>query len=55
MGLAGIYGIGELTGAGWIGIPRMVAIHGLLNAFGFTWCGLLGHLLLESRPAQQQV
>jgi hypothetical protein len=55
MGLAGVYGIGELTGADWIGIPRMVAIHGLLNALGFTWCGLLGHLLLASQPAQPSV
>jgi hypothetical protein len=55
MALAGVYGIGELTGANWIGIPRMVAIHGLLNALGFTWCGLLGHLLLESQPEQEPV
>ena len=47
MVLAGFYGVGELTGAGWIGIPRMVAIHGLLNALGFTLCGLFGHLLLQ--------
>ena len=23
MVVAGVYGVGELTGAGWIGIPRM--------------------------------
>lgn len=51
MVLAGTYGVGELTGAGWIGIPRMVTMHGLLNALGFTLCGLMGHLLL--RRAQQ--
>ncbi len=54
--LAGVYGIGELTGRGWIGIPRMVAIHGLLNALGFTLLGLLGHLHLRrvggSRPVR---
>ncbi len=44
MALAGVYGIGELAGRGWIGIPRMVAIHGVLNALGFTLLGLLGHL-----------
>lgn len=52
MVLAGAYGIGELTGDGWIGIPRMVAIHGLLNAFGFTLCGLIGHLLLQRHRTQ---
>lgn len=45
MVLAGVYGVGELTGRAWIGIPRMVAIHGLLNALGFTLFGLLGHAL----------
>jgi hypothetical protein len=44
MVLAGVYGIGELAGRAWIGIPRMVAIHGALNALGFTLFGLLGHL-----------
>jgi hypothetical protein len=52
MVLAGAYGIGELTGAGWIGIPRMVALHGLLNALGFTLCGLIGHLVLSLRARQ---
>jgi hypothetical protein len=47
MALAGVYGVGELTGRTWIGIPRMVAIHGLLNALGFTLFGLLGHLRLR--------
>lgn len=52
MVLAGAYGVGELTGAAWIGIPRMVTTHGLLNAAGFTVCGLIGHLLLHGRPAR---
>lgn len=47
MFLAGVYGFGELTGRGWIGVPRMVEIHGALNAIGFTLFGLLGHLRLE--------
>jgi hypothetical protein len=47
MVLAGVYGIGELTGRAFIGVPRMVAIHGFLNAVGFTFCGLLGHLHLR--------
>ncbi len=49
--LAGIYGAGELTGNGWIGITRMVSVHGLLNALGFTLCGLSAHL---ERTASRQ-
>lgn len=55
MVLAGAYGVGELTGAGWIGIQRMVEVHGLLNALGFTLCGLIGHLLFQLRGAQQPI
>jgi hypothetical protein len=47
MVIAGVYSVGELAGRAWIGIPRMVAIHGLLNALGFTLFGLLGHLRLR--------
>ena len=43
--LAGAYGVGELVGAPWLDIPRMVMTHGWLNAVGFTLCGLLGHLV----------
>ena len=51
MVIAGIYGVGELMGSGWIGIPRMVKIHGLFNALGFTLCGLIAHLQLAlARP-----
>lgn len=55
MVLAGVYGVGELTGRAWIGIPRMVALHGLLNALGFTLCGLLGHLRLRLASGASQV
>lgn len=47
MVLAAVYGVGELSGARFIGIPRMVILHGLLNAAGFTLCGLIGHLLVR--------
>lgn len=40
MTLAAIYGLGELTGHGWIGIERMVRWHGVLNAVGvIAWLG----------------
>jgi hypothetical protein len=45
--LAGIYGVGEVTGRAWIGLTEMVATHGVLNALGFTLFGLLGHLRLR--------
>ncbi|HEU4382376.1 MAG TPA: YndJ family transporter [Anaeromyxobacteraceae bacterium] len=50
MAVAGIYGLGELTGSVWIGISRMVQIHGLVNALGFTLCGLTAHLRLGRDP-----
>jgi hypothetical protein len=49
--IAGIYGAGELLGAGWIGVARMVQVHGLVNALGFTFCGLSGSLLMRSPQA----
>jgi hypothetical protein len=50
--LAGIYGAGEILGAGWIGVPRMVTTHGILNALGFTQCGLVAHLMLSARSLE---
>ena len=52
--LAGVYGIGELAGQGFIAIPRMVVSHGMLNALGFTLCGLLGHLQLCKDTARTE-
>ena len=45
MVLAGIYGIGEVTGTGLLGLPLLARVHGPLNAVGFVLCGLLGHIL----------
>jgi len=45
--VAGIYGVGELMGKGWVGIPRMTRVHGLFNALGFTLCSLSAHLRLS--------
>lgn len=44
MVLAGAYGIGELRGEAWIGLPTMAATHGVLQAFGFALGGVAGHL-----------
>lgn len=46
--VAGVYGVGEVSGNGWIGVARMVKVHGLLNALGFTFCGLSAHLRMLS-------
>jgi hypothetical protein len=47
--LAAICGVGEIRGGAWMSIPRMVQTHGLLNALGFTLCGLSAHLYLRAR------
>ena len=39
--LALLYGAGELCGRGWIAIDHMALAHGLLNAVGFTFLGLV--------------
>jgi hypothetical protein len=49
--LAGVYAAGEFTGEVIISIAQMAKIHGLINAVGFTLCGLLAwaltHLKLQ--------
>ena len=42
MVFAYVYAYSVFTGHALIGIPGMVASHGLINAFGFALCGLLG-------------
>ncbi|MFN0064326.1 MAG: YndJ family transporter [Myxococcaceae bacterium] len=48
--LAAVYGVGERTGAGFIGLSSMTLVHGLLNGVGFTLPALLGFLSLRQRP-----
>jgi hypothetical protein len=43
--LAAFYALGSFLGMPLIGIPRMVELHGWLNAVGFALCGLLGWTL----------
>jgi hypothetical protein len=42
MWLAVIYTLGDYKGEVWISIPQMARTHGILNAFGFSLCGLSG-------------
>jgi hypothetical protein len=42
MALAGLFSIGEYQERLLVEIPAMAWSHGILNAFGFATCGLLG-------------
>lgn len=48
MALAALYALSELTGAGWIDIPRMSWTHGPVNGLGFVLCGLLAWRLEDA-------
>ncbi len=52
MALACLYAWGEYTGHKIILIPRMAQVHGLVNVFGFSLCGLLG--LRLGAPTQEE-
>jgi hypothetical protein len=49
--LAGIYALGRYNGRDWLDIPKMAAMHGAINAVGFSLCGLVGWNLVEPRPS----
>lgn len=54
MGLGVAYAGSDAAGHPVLTIPRMIALHGLANAFGFVLCGLLGwtaHAAPSPRPA----
>jgi len=45
---AGVYALADFFGQVWIAIPQMARTHGVINAIGFSVCGLLGWLLAET-------
>lgn len=49
--LAAVFGLGQWIQVQWISVSTMAATHGLLNAVGFTLCGLLAHLALSKHAA----
>ena len=49
MALALLYGVGEYLGQLFVSIPRMMKLHGPLNAIGFTLCALVGWALEQQR------
>jgi hypothetical protein len=51
--LAGIYALGRYHGRDWLDIPKMAAMHGLVNALGFSLCGLVGWNLVEPLTRRQ--
>ena len=50
MALVGVYAVGEFTDQLWLSIPHMARTHGVINAFGFTLCGLLALVIEGSEP-----
>jgi hypothetical protein len=45
---AGIYALADFLGVVWVAIPQMARTHGVLQAVGFSVCGLLGWIVAES-------
>ena len=53
---AASYAVGQFAGVTLVGIPRMVQVHGWLNALGFVLCGLLAWTLVaENREPRLRI
>ena len=52
---AGIYALGKYNGRDWLDIPEMAAVHGVINAVGFSLCGLVGWNLVGEKRGQEGV
>jgi hypothetical protein len=50
---AGVYALADFLGAVWIAIPQMARTHGMLQAIGFSVCGLLGWIVAENRSERR--
>jgi YndJ-like protein len=48
MAYAAVYATADFFGQVWIAIPQMARTHGVINAVGFSVCGLLGWLAVET-------
>jgi hypothetical protein len=51
-GCAILFTLGDARGEVWMSIPQMARTHGILNAFGFSLCGLLGWSLAARETVQ---
>jgi len=46
---AGVYALADFFGAVWVAIPQMARTHGVLQAMGFSVCGLLGWIVAGTK------
>lgn len=46
---ASVYAVADYFGEVWIAIPQMARTHGVLQAVGFSVCGLLGWIVAENK------
>jgi hypothetical protein len=53
MALAAAYAVGEFGQSVAVPIPRMVQIHGWINAVGFALCGFLAWTLVSPAETDQ--
>ena len=49
MGLAAVYAVADFFGEVWIAVPQMARTHGVLQAVGFSVCGLWGWRLAQRK------
>ncbi len=50
---AGVYAVADFFGEVWIAIPQMARTHGVINALGFSVCGLLGWRMAQTNRKEQ--
>ena len=55
MGVAAIYVIGDWLHRDWLVIPQVAQTHGVLNALGFSLCGILGWLIELAPPSSESI
>jgi hypothetical protein len=55
MGVAAIYVIGDWLHRDWLVIPQVAQSHGVLNALGFSLCGILGWLIELAPPSSDSI
>jgi hypothetical protein len=46
---AGVYALADFLGVVWVAIPQMARTHGVLQAVGFSVCGLLGWVIAGNK------
>jgi hypothetical protein len=46
---AGVYALADFLGVVWVAIPQMARTHGVLQAVGFSVCGLLGWVVAQNK------